>query len=243
MKIKLTLVDLHGCLVDAARKIGWEINCLPWTDIRTIKPEPGMFFVSPANSLGFMDGGIDYVLSRIMFPDIQRKVKAHILSKSYKTLLGRPYLPIGQAVIVETQFPGVNLIAAPTMWLPQDVRQTHNAYHAMYAILEKAYDYQYEQLETKRDKEKEKEKERGRGKRQEYNMDMDQEAEIILCGLCTGCGMMSPDEAIKQMFEAYTDYEQGLEPKYDHDAIVAEQPMLYMNSEFKPIDPDKISHV
>lgn len=30
---------------------------------------------------------------------------------------------------------GALLVAAPTMWLPQDVRGTRNAYHATYAAL------------------------------------------------------------------------------------------------------------
>lgn len=32
------------------------------------------FYVSPANSLCFMDGGIDYALSRIIFPNVQSSV-------------------------------------------------------------------------------------------------------------------------------------------------------------------------
>ena len=55
------------------------------------------------------------------------------------TLLGRPYLPIGDAITVETHIQNVYLISAPTMWLPQDVSKTHNAYHAMYSILREAY--------------------------------------------------------------------------------------------------------
>jgi O-acetyl-ADP-ribose deacetylase (regulator of RNase III) len=35
-------------------------------------------FVSPANSIGFMDGGIDYVYSRDMFVGVEKAVKGKI---------------------------------------------------------------------------------------------------------------------------------------------------------------------
>lgn len=139
--VRVTLVDLHGENVAAALRGGWsEVECLGWTDIKDVPVEAGTAFVSPANSLGFMDGGIDYVLSRVMFPGIEQRVKEAISALGIETLLGRRHLPIGRAVCVPTQHPGVHLIAAPTMWLPQDVRGTHNAYHAMYAVLSCAAD-------------------------------------------------------------------------------------------------------
>jgi hypothetical protein len=38
-------------------------------------PKRKTYYVSPANSLCFMDGGIDLALSRIIMPGIERKVK------------------------------------------------------------------------------------------------------------------------------------------------------------------------
>ena len=71
----VVLVDLHGSIVTAAR--GWAgIETLAWTDVRDVPAGPGTAFVSPANSLGFMDGGIDFVLSRFMFPGVEASVKA-----------------------------------------------------------------------------------------------------------------------------------------------------------------------
>lgn len=207
--MKITLVDLHGTLVTAAKDIGWsDIELLGWTDIKTVPIEPGTAFISPANSLGFMDGGIDYVLSRIMFPGIEQKVKQAFKSRGHISLLGRPYLPIGKAVTVETQHPDVFLIAAPTMWLPQDVQDTHNAYHAMYAILEEAQKYP-------------------------------KIKKIMLCGLCSGCGMMHPKEAIQQMFNAYTDFKDGRPATYTIAQIADEQPYEYMNTEFKHISVEE----
>jgi O-acetyl-ADP-ribose deacetylase (regulator of RNase III) len=148
----VTLIDLHGSLADAARSLGWAsagtgtIEALEYKDVREVPRSPGTAFVSPANSLGFMDGGIDFALSRIMFPGVETAVKAAIAAGGRSTLLGRPFLPIGRAVVVPTQVDGVRLVAAPTMWLPQDVRGTHNAYHATYAALAAATDAGVERL-------------------------------------------------------------------------------------------------
>jgi len=40
-------------------------------------PTKKTYYVSPANSLCFMDGGIDYALSRIIFPNIEMEVKKY----------------------------------------------------------------------------------------------------------------------------------------------------------------------
>jgi O-acetyl-ADP-ribose deacetylase (regulator of RNase III) len=38
-------------------------------------PNKRTYYISPANSLCFMDGGIDYALSRIIFPGIEKQLK------------------------------------------------------------------------------------------------------------------------------------------------------------------------
>ena len=202
--VKVTLVDIHGSLAAAACLKGWSnIETRAWTDVKDVPQSPGTVFVSPANSIGFMDGGIDYVLSRIMFPGIEERVKAAFALKGKTTLLGRPYCPIGEAVSVPTQVKGVSLIAAPTMWLPQDVHLTHNAYHAMYAILRETVS-----IGAK---------------------------EVIVPGLCTGCGMMKPHTAIEQMMQAHSDILNGVHPRYTNEEIIKEQPCWYENTEFKTI--------
>ena len=212
MSFEIHLVDLHGSISDVANTVGWtDITVHAWTDIRTISMRPGIAFVSPANSLGFMDGGVDYVLSRQMFSGIEPRVKAVFAEKGLKTMLGRSYLPIGKAVTVDTQHENIWLIAAPTMWLPQDVRVTNNAYHAMYAILKEACINPLIQ-------------------------------HIYITGLCTGCGMVDPIVAVRQMKKAFDDFNQNKPPSYTLDDIVKEQPCFYMNTEFKHIDADKIIH-
>ena len=108
-------------------------------DIRTI-PIENHCFVSPANSLGFMDGGIDLVLSREIMPGIERKVKKRIQDLGIMSSMGRPYLPIGSVISVPHDL-NTFLIVTPTMFLPHDVRGTQNAYWSFYAagILSSSY--------------------------------------------------------------------------------------------------------
>lgn len=86
--------------------------------------------VSPANSFGFMDGGIDWSISELMEWKIQPLVQEVIRKSHAGELL------VGQAIIVKTgraQF--LHLVCAPTMRVPQDVSSSTNAFLAMRAIL------------------------------------------------------------------------------------------------------------
>ena len=102
-------------------------------DIQSI-PTENTLFVSPANCLGFMDGGIDFVYSRKMFPGCEQQVRKKIIEIGYKTMLGRPYLPIGSAFCVSVG-ESSGLVCAPTMFLPHDVSKTRNAYLSFLAAL------------------------------------------------------------------------------------------------------------
>lgn len=211
MPPRVTLVDICGSLATAAQAVGWGVNVRAWTDIRDIDIAPGTAFVSPANSLGFMDGGIDYTLSRLMFPGVEARVKRAIADEGVRTLLGRPFLPIGRTVIVPTQHRGVSLISAPTMWLPQVVQKTHNPYHAMYAIMRDA---------TSRP----------------------EITNVVVPGLCTGCGEMPAEDAVKLMTMAHDDFLAGRPPRWTLQQIVDEQPNYYQNTEFKPVSPADVQH-
>lgn len=61
----LTLVDLRSGLADAAEAAGWtEVAVMARTDMRDVPLVPGTAFLSPANSIGEMSGGIDELYSR-----------------------------------------------------------------------------------------------------------------------------------------------------------------------------------
>lgn len=105
-----------------------------YTDVTKISVEDTAF-VSPANCLGFMDGGIDHAYSRTMFPGCEKKVRDTIKDLGFTTGLGRPYLPIGSAFAIPVG-EKTSLICAPTMFLPHDVSTTQNAYWSFLAALQ-----------------------------------------------------------------------------------------------------------
>lgn len=86
--------------------------------------------VSPANSFGFMDGGIDWSISELFEWKIQPLVQDIIRKKHMGELV------VGHAEIVGTnreKYP--YLVCAPTMRVPQNVAESINALLAMRALL------------------------------------------------------------------------------------------------------------
>ena len=86
--------------------------------------------VSPANSFGFMDGGIDMVYSQHFGWNVQQQLQNQIKHLHHGELL------VGNADIVETQDSSIPyLIAAPTMRVPMVLAETVNPYLAARAAL------------------------------------------------------------------------------------------------------------
>ena len=87
--------------------------------------------VSPANSFGFMDGGIDALYARHYGPAVQDRVRMAILKRHHGELL------VGSAEIVETgDLRQPYLIAAPTMRVPMKLGpDTVSPYLAARAVL------------------------------------------------------------------------------------------------------------
>eukprot|EP00873_Tetraselmis_striata_P033844 jgi/Tetstr1/454108/TSEL_041027.t1 len=101
-------------------------------------PRGDALFVSPANSLGFMDGGIDAAYMD-MFPGIEPRVKSAIAKLGYTTSLGQPYMSVGSAVVVPAQ-PEANawLASCPTMFLPGNMPMDECAAQIRQALLDRA---------------------------------------------------------------------------------------------------------
>ncbi|CAM1343715.1 macro domain-containing protein [Tenacibaculum amylolyticum] len=88
--------------------------------------------VSPANSFGFMDGGLDIHLSETFGWHIQDELQARIAQLDERELL------VGKSMIIPTKDEKIPfLISAPTMRVPMsfNIATSVNAYHAMKAIL------------------------------------------------------------------------------------------------------------
>ncbi len=86
--------------------------------------------VSPANSFGVMQGGLDKAILRFLGEDLEKKVQS-IIKQDYNG-----ELLIGQSFYVDTDHSAIpGLIVAPTMRVPQNISNTINAYMAFRSIL------------------------------------------------------------------------------------------------------------
>lgn len=99
--------------------------------------------VSPANSWGNLDGGIDSIYNKKM-PYLQQELWEAIRQGGKRTNSGLPFLPVGCAIAL-TLHP-VIFISAPTMFVPGSVVGSRNAFYAMYAALCAANGAQVEKL-------------------------------------------------------------------------------------------------
>lgn len=127
MEIVLTAVDPN--LAGA-----WKKSC---SNLSGVSVYHGSIFdvkcdavVSPANSFGFMDGGIDSIYSHHFGWQVQERLQKLIRVKHHGELL------IGRAEIVETDNEAIPyLIAAPTMRVPMVLKETVHPYLAARAVL------------------------------------------------------------------------------------------------------------
>lgn len=127
--MKLLLVGRQTALVRAWRSA--------FGDIEDAEVIEGDYFeraadamVSPANSFGIMDGGIDLAIRDTVGFAMQRRVQQVIVERHHGEL------PVGCAEIVETghdKWP--YLVVAPTMRVPENVAQSLNAYLAFRAAV------------------------------------------------------------------------------------------------------------
>jgi O-acetyl-ADP-ribose deacetylase (regulator of RNase III) len=127
--MKVILAAVERDLADA-----WERHC---GDLECVTVHRGSILdvsceavVSPANSFGFMDGGIDRLYSYHFGREVQDRLRELIRSRHHGELL------VGTAEIVETGHPRIPfLIASPTMRVPMILRETVNPYLAARAAL------------------------------------------------------------------------------------------------------------
>jgi len=129
--MKLHLVDIDADLVKAWTRC---FGAYPEVEVRRgdLLAVARGCLISPANSFGFMDGGIDAAYARYFGPLLERRVRETIARRPEK------FLPVGAAEVVATGDPRIPyLILAPTMSMPEQVPASH-AYRAFKAALRAA---------------------------------------------------------------------------------------------------------
>jgi O-acetyl-ADP-ribose deacetylase (regulator of RNase III) len=172
--MKIVLADPQGKLITA-----WQNTA---GDNKHVAIYHGSIFevqcdalVSPANSFGFMDGGLDMAISRFFGWQVQERLQKLIQTKHHGELL------VGTAEIVATDYPNIPyVIAAPTMRVPMILKETVNAYLAIRAVLLLVKFGQFEDGAAIADKVK----------------------IVALPGMGTGVGQVSPEIFARQMKRA-----------------------------------------
>lgn len=131
-------MQIYLCAREQELFDAWKMYCGHYSfveptkqDIMSIKAD---ILVSPANSFGFMTGGIDLHYRNYLGKQVEEELRNKIFNEFNNELL------VGQAAAVEIKNvpPLIHykyLIAAPTMRVPENVSHTLNAFLAAKAAL------------------------------------------------------------------------------------------------------------
>lgn len=134
---------------------------------------PADAIVSPANSFGIMDGGLDLAIRDELGFSVQDRVQAVIVEKYHGEL------PVGCAEIVPTDDPRWRfMVAAPTMRVPEPLGQSLAPYLAFRAVLVAVENWN----------------------RQVGKRDIDS---LVCCGLGAGIGKVQPARCAALMRAAF----------------------------------------
>ena len=140
-----------------------------------INSVPADCIVSPANSYGLMDGGVDrainYSLDYIS-DKVQKLIQSHY---SGEQPVGTCMIvPVSQSAMISGKFR--YLAHTPTMRIPKDVSNTDNAYIAFRALLTELNNHnkKYKDIDS-----------------------------VVMTSFCCGAGKMNPIQAARQMRLAY----------------------------------------
>jgi len=180
--VRVTFIDINGELVLEYRKV---LKDLDWKFlIGNILEHEADAIVSPANSFGGMDGGIDKEYIHFFGNDLQDRVRNYISLDHGGELL------VGEAQIVPTNNDSIDyLVVAPTMRTPQILNDNSNIIKCTQAIFstiehhnEKASEEFYSQKGLKM-----------------INS-------VLIPGLGTGCGNLLPSDSARAIYHGYQQF-------------------------------------
>lgn len=151
--------------------------------------QPADLMISPANSFGFMDGGLDLAIRHELGVDIETRLREDIRRNYHGEL------PVGQAHILatgNTHWP--YLACAPTMRVPMPIEGSLNVYYAFRAVLQAVNTFNQAQAESPI-------------------------RNLLCPGMGTGIGCMPPEKAAGQMAFAWRQYQNPAETLSAHQVL------------------------
>ncbi len=176
---KLILIDQSEALCDAWEEVfdgdnRVEVHCGDFF------ARPADAMLSPANSFGIMDGGLDLAIRDELGFGVEKRVQQVILESYFGEL------PVGAAIVVPTgQKRWPHLVSAPTMRIPEPVPYSLNAYLAFRAALVAIW------------------------RHNQNREDQHTIKSMVVPGLATGIGRMSPRRCAGQMRVAWRQFRGG----------------------------------
>lgn len=111
-ELKITICDTNPAVARSFEKFATEVSivCGRITDLVCDA------YVSPANSFGFMDGGVDWAYTQRFGPVLQQRLQAMLERKPFGEIL------VGEAWAISTDDVNVPwVISAPTMRVPKRI--------------------------------------------------------------------------------------------------------------------------
>lgn len=128
--MKISLRDVNPDMIDAFKKVfvaeKYEVQMQSIIDL------PATAVVSPANSFGFMDGGVDWVYAKFFGESLQKRVQSVIQNNRSGELM------VGQALYIPTENTKIPfLVCAPTMRVPKIIKDPLEVYLATRAAMRK----------------------------------------------------------------------------------------------------------
>lgn len=172
--MKIIFSDINDANLDSLKVVFKDLPYFEFTK-SSINSVDGDCIVSPGNSYGIMDGGVDRIINYSL----------NYISETVQLLIRKKYLgeqpvgtcmiiPINQGPLIQSKFK--YLAHVPTMRVPKDVSNSDNPYLAFRALLTELYHHnnKYNDINT-----------------------------VVMTSFCCGAGKMNPHVSAKQMRLAY----------------------------------------
>ena len=212
----ITFVSKNKFFIKEVTDLGFNgIFC----NLEDYKPKKNIktFYILPGNSFGYMDSGLEFVYSQLLFVNVQKLLVSLIEEYGKINLEGQKYLPIGSSVIID-YLNNTFLVYSPCMLTPQNVHKTNNAYYCCISSL-------YNILENRKE-------------------DLN-EIDIIIPSICNGLGGMSIECTVTQITKAINSYKYYYPHEIYKNVLINEpnlheQPLYLQNSKFKEVDIVKL---
>jgi O-acetyl-ADP-ribose deacetylase (regulator of RNase III) len=139
--LRISICDLNPLFVAEAHHHLMELPNVIEVAHRSGVDRPTGAVVSPANSFGFMDGGVDWAYLEFFGIELQRRLQMIIRLQKFQELL------VGSAVVVPTYHESIPyLIAAPTMRVPKIITDPADIMLASRAAVRTAVDFRFEHI-------------------------------------------------------------------------------------------------